>query len=231
MAEHAASGAVNWDDHAVKLNQSTGEVVDQLGKKVSAERKIMGIIVLCLYDLYGRRGWMNPQRLESSIKGHFYVRQETIKRSQSKLTNTSESNHECPTNFQFCILDGDYVTMGYSRHKDKLDQRGEQITHLWVVFPENIPQKRRFMVVDLLCNIGGLKCVYNTGQPAAASFGEVASASSSQPAAQAVPVKANTIRDWMWPGPGKTAKPAPHDVLVSRLPGPHAASLQALASS
>ena len=47
MAEHAASGAVHWDDHAVKLNQSTGVVVDQLGKKVSVERRTFGNAVFC----------------------------------------------------------------------------------------------------------------------------------------------------------------------------------------
>ena len=128
VAEHAASGAVNWDDHAVKLNQSTGEVVDQLGKKASVERKtIWERRVLPhkkkQYDLYGRRGWMDRQRLESMIKGHFYVRRDTIKLSQSKLTNTSESDHECPTNFRFILLECDYVMMGYSRHRNKLDQR------------------------------------------------------------------------------------------------------------
>ena len=47
MAEYAASGAVHWDDHAVKLNPRTGEVVDQIGKKVSAERKTIGNVVCC----------------------------------------------------------------------------------------------------------------------------------------------------------------------------------------
>ena len=45
MAEHAASGSVRWDDHSVQLNQSTGEVVDQSGKKVSEERKTIGNVV------------------------------------------------------------------------------------------------------------------------------------------------------------------------------------------
>ena len=47
------------------------------------------------------------------------------------------------------------VCVGYTRHTDKRDDDGKQITHSWVTFSSTLTEVRRRRVVDLLLNLSG----------------------------------------------------------------------------
>ena len=84
--------------------------------------------------MYMRRGMIDTETFEARVRGHFFVQKSSLRQSDHKLLNTSAENHECPMNFRFRTLTGDWVQVGYSRHGNDIDpQCQRQITHL--LFP------------------------------------------------------------------------------------------------
>ena len=127
-----------WCDHSVKLTAPAphdyyGDITNA-GQPAAASQRVGNIVwgqSGVQYDLYGRRGWMDAQTLDTRIRGHFFVLKSSISTSSNKLINTQPSNHECTVNYRFHTLDCLWMTMGYSRNGNGVDPvTTEQVTHV-----------------------------------------------------------------------------------------------------
>ena len=105
------------------------------------------------FDLYMHQNDMTMQLFEAGIDYHPFVRSETLEVCNAKLLNSNVDSHEGIWTVRFQTWGGpELIYGGLTRHGDKQDASGKQMTHAWLRFKKTVPTTRHGQLCDLLLN-------------------------------------------------------------------------------
>ena len=112
------------------------------------------------HDCFSVRSQMTLADLESRLKSHFWVWNETLQTNSMKLKDSQESDHEASYNFQFKTLEGTKYQCGLTRHGYPLNDNGDQIVAVWITHSGNIAEHSLHRGICMLLNLTGCNCCY-----------------------------------------------------------------------